>query len=262
MEDLQARFHARRQTAGLEVRGVRDLGDGAGLRGCAAHARDAVDDVDVFGRGLQEMGRDLGHLLSEALGGALDRGTQDRTAPTAAGPERVRRLVGVALMHRDVVERHTEELADELRGRRLQTLPVRSGAEVHADGAVGLDADVRGFGAVRPDHALRLDVQADAHPQEASDRELLPLPHAERVVVDHRRGLLERLGGRHVEQGDAEGQRVGELVALQHVAAPQLERIHAQLPGEAVDGLFTEVGLELPWPAIGRARARVRERRL
>ena len=140
--------------------------------------------VDVFGRRLQQVRGDLGHLLSEALGGALDRGTEDRTAPTAARPERVRRLVGVALMHRDVVERHTEELADELRGRGLQTLPVRSGAEVHAHGAVGLDAEVRGFGAVRPDHALRLDVQADAHPQEASDRELLPLPDAECVVVD------------------------------------------------------------------------------
>ena len=66
VQDLQARFHARRQTAGLEVRGVRDLGDGARSRGCAAHARDAVDDVDVVGRGLQQVGGDLRHLCSEA----------------------------------------------------------------------------------------------------------------------------------------------------------------------------------------------------
>ena len=98
MEDLQARFHARRQTAGLEVRGVRDLGDGAGLRGCAAHARDAVDDIDVFGRGLQEMGGDLGHLrvgVAAPRPGSRHRRIGPLRLPPV--PNAYGRLVGVAL---------------------------------------------------------------------------------------------------------------------------------------------------------------------
>ena len=55
---------------------------------------------------------------------------------------------------------------------------------------------------------------------------------AERVVADHRRGLLERLCGRHVEHRNAARQRVRQLVALKHVAAAQLERVDVELAGE------------------------------
>ena len=109
------------------------------------------------------------------------------------GPKRVRRLARVALVHRDIVERDAEELAHELRGRGLEPLSVGSRPEVHLDGAIRLHTDVRGLGAVGPDHALRFDVQADADADEPSCIELLALPRAELVVSDHRRRLLERL---------------------------------------------------------------------
>lgn len=139
------------------------------------------------------MGSDVGDLQLELLGCTPDGGTVDRTAAAPAGAEGVRGLAGVALVHLDVVERYAEVLADELRGGGLQPLAVLSGAEIHRDAAVGLHADVRRFGAVRPHHALRLDVQADAEAEEPPGVALLALPRAEPVVVDHRRGLLERL---------------------------------------------------------------------
>ena len=185
---------------------------------------------------------------------APDRGAEDRPAPAPAGAERVGRLVGVALVDGHVVVGDAEELAHQLRGRGLEALPVRSRAEVHVDAAVGLDADVRRLRAVGTHHALRLDVETDADAEQAPACELLSLPDAERVVVEHRRGLLERLRGRDVEHRDAERQRVRELVALQHVAPAQLERVDAQLSGETIDRLLAEVRLELPGAAV---RARV-----
>src|SRR5436309_3235507 len=132
------------------------------------------------------MRRDVHDLRAELLRSALYRGTEDRSAPTSARAERVGRLAGVALVDRDVVERHAEELAHELRGRRLEPLPMRSGADVDVDGAVGLDADVRRLGAVRPDHALGLDVEADSYADEPPRIQPLTLPHAKRLVVDDR----------------------------------------------------------------------------
>ena len=115
------------------------------------------------------------HFAAELLRCTAYRGTEDRSAPAPARTERVGRLARVALVHRDIVERDTEELAHELRGRGLEPLSVGSRPEVHVDGAIRLHTDVRGLSAVGPDHALRFDVQADADADEPSCIELLAL---------------------------------------------------------------------------------------
>ena len=202
MQDLEARFHARRQRAEIEVRDVGDLGDGARPGRCAAHARDPVDDVDVLRRRLEQMGRDRRHLLPELL----------RRAPWIAAPRigplrlpPVPNAYGVSLVSPWCTVTSSNGDAEELADTSCAVVvsrpcPCDPEPRYTSTRAVGLDADVGRLGAVGTHHALRLDVQADADAEQTTARELLALPDAERVVVEHRRGLLERLGGRDVER--------------------------------------------------------------
>ena len=177
-------------------------------------------------------------FVRSSCAGELDRGAEDGAAATSAGAERVRRFARVTLVDRHRVEGDTEMLGDELRGGGLDALSVRSRSEVHVDTAARLDADVGRLGGVGPHRGLRLDVEPDADPEQPSRLELLLLLAAESVVVDHRGGLLQRLRRRHMVERQTDGQEVRELVALDDVAAPELERVDAHGAREPVDRLF------------------------
>ena len=124
-------------------------------------------------------------------------------APAGAGAER--RAVGVALAHGDVVEVDAEVLGHELRGRRLESLAVRTGTDEHVDAPVGVHAHVRGLVGVRRDARLRFHVDREADPQVAAFGGGARLLGAERVVPDLGRRLLEGLLGRHVLDDHAAG---------------------------------------------------------
>ena len=255
VQDLQARFHARRQTAGLEVRGVRDLGDGARSRGCAAHARDALDDRRCRRARPPACGR---RSPSPSLGVTAPRPGSRRRGSDRCGSRRCRTRRASRWCRPGAPSRRRTAR----RGTRSRVARSSSRALARASRSRGRRRRCRRVGrggararccTGRSCSAVRCTGRCPT-PRRRPTANCSALPDAERVVVEHRRGLLERLGGRHVEHGDAERQGVRELVALQHVAAAQLERVDAELAGEAVDRLLAEVGLELPRSAV-RAHA-------
>ena len=210
--------------------------------------------VDVVGGGFQQVGRDRRHLSSQVLRRDLDRGTEDRATSTPAGAERVRRLARVALMHRRC--RRTRH-----RGTRSRTARSSSRDLGHAIPSRGRRRPSRRAGrgcaqvrccTARSCSAARCTARCRLP---RGDRpQLLPLPDAELVVVDHRRRLLECLGRRHVEHRDAERQRVREA----RRAASTLRRRSSSgsMPicrARTVDRLLAEVGLELPGSPIRRS---------
>ena len=135
---------------------------------------------------------------------------------------------------------------------------MRSRPLEHVDLAVGLDADVHRLDPVRAHPRLGLHVQRDPEPEIAALLARGALLGAELVIADHRRRLLERLRGRDVLERDAARHGVRQLVALEHVAAPQLERVDAELARRDVHHLLAGAGLDLPRPAVRAAPARVR----
>ena len=74
-------------------------------------------------------------------------------------------------------------------------------------------------------------------------RERLLLLGAEGVVVNGLDRLLERLLGRHAVDVLAARRRVGELAAVDHIAAAQLERVHSDLARHHVDELLAVVSI-------------------
>ena len=170
------------------------------------------------------------------------------------------RLVGVALVHRDVVERRR-------RGTRLTSCavvvsrPCPCDPEPRYTSTVpsGWTRMVRRLGAVAArscsDGSMYRPMPTPRQPPSPRAARLLG---AERVVVEHRRGLLERLGGRHVDRRRCRAAVVyGKLVARDHVAAAQLERVDAEPRGDDVDHLLARAGLHHPRPAVGAAPAGV-----
>ena len=152
-------------------------------------------------RCFEQMGGDRGDLRAQFLRRESDRGAEDRAAAASAGAERVRRLARVALMDRHRVERDTEMLGDELRGRGLDALSVRPRAEVHVDTAARLDADVRRLGGVGPHRRPAARCTARCRSRAAVPARNCSCCGAEAVVVDDRRRLLQRLRRRHMSRG-------------------------------------------------------------
>ena len=92
------------------------------------------------------------------------------------------------------------------------------------------DADVGGVGAHPAErHRRRLGEQADADADEAPlGSRHCALLLAQVVVVDHLGRLLEVEPGRHLVERHARRHRVGHVLVVEHVAAPQLERVDAR----------------------------------
>ena len=257
-DDVEPALEPGRETTGVQRGGHRDLRERHRSRRRPRDRDRPADDVEVLGRSLQEMGRDREDLLAHLERGLADGGAEHGPTPAAAGPEGVRRRRGVALVDGDVVGVDAEMLGDDLRGRGLQSLPVRARAQVDVDVAVERDADVRGLRPVGPHPGLRLDVQADAQPEAAALVACAGLLGAELLVPDQGGGLLEGLFRRHLVDRQAARHGVWELVAVDHVAPAQLERVQADLAGEDVEHALARERLELPRAAVGRAGAGVR----
>ena len=133
-----------RRSSGRSVRSerrARDLEQADRVVG-ALHGEAAVLELDVGGRGLQQMLGDARALLDDVVGGFLD---DDAAEPHAAAGMRAaadRDAVGVAGDEAHAVDRHAEPFGDQLGEARLVALALRHGADHQLDDAVGLHRDL------------------------------------------------------------------------------------------------------------------------
>ena len=180
--------------------------------------------------------------FSTTLSQADDQGhPADRQRPRPVGVQALGRDLGVAVQHLDVLERHAELVGDDLAPRRLVPLAVRAGSGDDLDLAGGQHPDRRvlpAAGAVgqRAEHPGRGEAahlgegrDADAELDRVVAGPALLLLGAQLVVVEQLlgpgRGRL--VVARVVGQAGDGGER--ELLVLDPVLLPQLQRVHAQL---------------------------------
>ena len=83
-----------------QVGAASDLGQVSPCVGVPRTLIDAVGDLQVVGRRLEQVGGDLDDLAAQLLGRELDGGAEDGAAAAAAGAEGVGGLAGVALVRR------------------------------------------------------------------------------------------------------------------------------------------------------------------
>ena len=102
----------------------------------------AVLELDVALGRLEQVRGDLLALLDDLLAGVDDRLAADRDRARAVGAHADRGLVGVAVDHLDVLDRHAELLGDQLRERGLVALAVGVGAGEHLHHAGVAEADL------------------------------------------------------------------------------------------------------------------------
>ena len=125
-----------------------DLLDRQALVG-ALDAEPAGRELEVVLGRLQQVRRDLLGLFDDLLR-ALDHGrAADGQRARAVGVHALRRDLGVAVQHLDVLERHAELVGHDLAPRRLVPLPVRGRAGDDLDLARGQHPDRRVLPAAR-----------------------------------------------------------------------------------------------------------------
>ena len=258
---LWVRVHVRRQQVAAPKHRPRHLRQGeAGFRH-GLHPEPAVHQLDVVGRYLQQLGRDLLHLLFDPVRRAQDR-ARDRHAQTAAaGPEGGRR--GQRVQGDDVHLRwlRAEVVGQHLRDHRVLALALQRETDAHGDLAAHVDVHRRALGHADAAHAddgvgvpvedAGLDRGHDADAEVASLRERLGLLRAQRLVVADLEHLVQRRFVFPAVVLLSARDRVGELVRRDEVLAPDLRRVDTQAAGRDVHQLFEhEVVRRWPHPAI------------
>ena len=153
--------------------------------------------------------------------------------------------------HVDVVGSHAEHVRDDLRRRRLVTLPLRGGTERHDDLAEQVELHrcrlvVPREGQLRIHEPrlrevvrARVERRADADPDQLAAR-LVSLALADRAVVDE---LEREVEGARVVAGVVDApvdRRVRHLVRPHVVALAHLDRIDAELPPDDVEHALDE----------------------
>ena len=202
------------------------------------------------GRAAEDCRGELLHLAGELLGGAFDRAEPGDGELRGVGAREAGSRVPVRVVARpdvDVVGRAAEDLRDDLRRRRLVSLPLRHRAERHHDLAEDVELDRRDLvvaGELQlrvEDHRLAEVVRsgvergADADPEELPARLRVAPLLVQRVVADQVERDVEAAG---VVAGvvDAAVRRlVGELFVLDVVLLAHLDRIEAELVRDDVD---------------------------
>ena len=179
LDDRDVRAERERRLGGLEVgldaqlgragrprpAGAAQLGPRErGLRRAGDVEAAAVEVEDhVLGAGLELVGRQLPGLVDQRLRGLAGRGAADLGRLGAVGAGAARDGVGVALEHRDLLDRDPEPVGDDLRERRLVALALREGAGADDRLAVGVDLHGAVLGLADP--VGDLDVRAEADPE-------------------------------------------------------------------------------------------------
>ena len=260
----EARRFEPRLEAGRQV--LRDVGRAGQFRpgdlavGHARRAEQTALEGHVIAGGLEEVCRQRLRLGDDLVDAHDDRRSADRRAAAAVSVAAIVGDVGVAVQDDDVLDRHAEAVADELRERRLLPLAVRRHAGDHGDLRRDLHAHAAPFPAAgrhrrRRPHRADLDVGRDA-----DARQLARGPRRrairDQLIPVHQ---LFRLGERAlvvaavVGQAARRGER--ELRRLRKVLEPQLDAIDAELGGDHVHQPLDQVGcFRAPGAAVGVGR--------
>src|SRR5581483_8959487 len=149
---------------------------------------------------LHQMRRDFARLLLHLARRDHARGAGDRRRTRAVGAEPVRRGVGVALFHLNLLGRNAELARDDLRVGGFVSLPLRFGAEprddaagrVHPQLAAVEHADAQDVAVLLRPGADDFREADDADPHQLAAAALLLLFFAQAGVVDRRERLLHR----------------------------------------------------------------------
>jgi hypothetical protein len=153
---------------------------------------------------------------------------------------------GVTVVNRDVFERNAELIREHLGERGLVPLAVRRRAGCRADAAVALDRDLRMFPPTGREERGRADpAHFDVHRQAQADESSLRFGR----ISFRLQALPVRVPQREVQRLFVVARVVhrthlgleGELVRLDEVLAPQIGRVHVELPREHVHRALDEV---------------------
>ena len=139
-------------------------------RGTLDHDLAALED-DVLRRGFEQSTSKLRHLRPHLGAGHVQRRAADRLRPAAERPDALFHDRRVAVMDRDVLDRHAELIGKHLPERRFVTLPVRRGASRCADAAVAFDGYLRVLPPARGQSGRRTNsAHFDVHRQTEADQ--------------------------------------------------------------------------------------------
>ncbi len=243
----------------LALQGHGELADRDRLAG-AGHREgaDAFDDreADVVAAGLEHLPRRDLALLDDFVRRQHQGAARHVERARAAGAATVDPF-GVALFHRDGLERHAELLGDELGEGGLVPLPVRLGAAPQFDAAIVGEFDRSGLLA---GGAGDLDIVAEAEAAQLAAAGGVRLARREAGLV----GALEAFGEQvRIIAGivfEAPGVLVGQLRGRRQVAQADLGTVEAGLSRRRVHQAVHQIGaFGAPGAAIGIDRRGVGE---
>src|SRR5215510_2543733 len=251
---------ARRHQLGLEARRQRvrtEIGDAGELRERQALGAggaidyEAVADVELVGRRLQDAGGAGEHVRAQRLAGLPGGFAADAGGARGPGAAAIGRVVGVAGDNPHLFDRHTESGSRNLRDHGLGTLALLGDSgladdralrvELHGDAVLRRDlgaADAvegrRGIGHL--DETRKTDAAMNA----LRAQPLLLGPKT--GVVHHGIEMGQRLVVRQRLELDPGRAARRVRVVGNEVAAPDLERVHADLGGGKLDQPFGYCG--------------------
>ena len=249
-----------------------DVGERRRDRRHPGHVHAALTDLDVFARGLQQLGPDVADAIAQLAAADRDRAPGHRRRAAAAGahqPERGER--GVAEADPDLLDGNAHLVGRDLGERGLVPLAVRHLLRHDRNGAVVFEDQPRRLTPERAadvSHHVRAEVgRAGCGLDECRE------PESEQPPLGARRRLVGRplvdLGDRHrpFERGACRHPHVecrtgdhagGELDGGDEVALPDLVAADAELARRGVEDPLAHPRLDRPRPAVRAVRRLVR----
>ena len=238
----------------------RQIAPGECLGGHTGHADRAgggVDD-DVGFVGLQQPRSELLGLGHHCFGCAAHGGAAELQRPRPAGAAAGAHTVGVAVDQRDVLDRDAGLVGDQHRVGGLVALPVRLRAGVDRHRAVVVHLDRPELVAAAAGGDLDVGGHTDAEQRLVAGLAPTGLLGAQLVVADRFGRPIERevVAARVVGVAGQRAER--EHVVAEEVAAPDLDRVDAQLERCLVDEPLQQRGRLRPTSAtVGAHRCGV-----
>ena len=225
----------------------------------AGDAEAARAVLDVGGRRLQRVGRELPALFDRALGRHAHGRAAGEQRPAAGAAEAVG-AVGVALQHADLLQRHAEDVVRQLHVAGGDALAHRHRGRGQLDVAVGGDVHLHRF--LERVAAGPLQERGDAAPAQPPARLRRRAARREAAPVGQRQALVEHLREGAVVVDLAHRVLVRELLAPDHVAAAQFGRVDLHRARGGVEQALGGVdGLGPAGAAVGAGGSGVRQHR-
>ena len=195
------------------------------------------------------MGRERPRLVAQLAGDHRRRGARGRRRPARVRAEPVGRVVGVALLHVDVLGRDPELLGDDLGERRLVALALRLHAELEHRLAGRVHAQLGRVEHAQPDDVELLAVAGADDLGERREPDADQLALLARLLLLPAQLLVAELLEREVQRAlvvagvvdEAGGRGVRELIRLDEVRTPELGRVEPELVRGGLDEPLDQV---------------------